>query len=344
MAAGISLYFLMASIGYASALGLLSMGLSLTFVTTKVANFAHGTIAMIGGITTLFLIDRYMYNVKGLPLFVTSALAGFIIAGVTAVVLYLVILKPLADRGSDVIGLMIATFAIDIMLQSILSMILNLAHGKHFPKLFGASVQSWDVTLNCCGTQIAESHIFLPVAAIILTILFHLFLTKTKFGVAMRATIENPDLAEVMGVNTKAVYTVSWFISGALAGLAGALLVFSLKDTSPNNSNLIIVSIFAGSILGGLGNVYWGLIGGFLIGLAEKLGTQLLNLFYNNYLAPSLHLPSFSFVNYEKLMSLGLVIIVLLTAPQGLAGIDWGGLLSRMGLKTARSRKPEREV
>ncbi|MEB3755792.1 MAG: branched-chain amino acid ABC transporter permease [Desulfurococcales archaeon] len=322
--------FVMASIAYASALGLLSMGLSLTFVTTRVANFAHATIGMIGAFILTILIDRIYYKGPSYQIFITAPTLSFLVAGGFAVFMYLIIMKPLANRGNGVTELMIATFAVDIILINILSYLLNSIKGTHIPKLMGLNVSSWDARITCCGMILQASYIILPIAAILLTLIFHLFLTKTKFGVAMRATIENSDLAEVMGVNTNLVYTVSWFVSGGLAGVAGSLLAFSLKDTSPNGSALIIVSVFAGSIVGGLSHVYWGLIGGFIVGLMEKLGTGLLDNFYNQLLAPAIGWSSFSMINYEKLMSLGLVVIVLLFAPEGLAGVDWSRYLKKL--------------
>ena len=322
--------FLMSAIAYAAALGLLSMGLSLTYVTTRVANFAHATIGMLGAIVMLFLIDRVYYEGASYKLFVIGPLLSFIVAGLFAMIMYLVVMKPLQDKGNDVIGLMIATFAIDIILLNILSFLLNATTGENLPKLYGVNIGPWDPTIQCCGLELKASNFVLPIAAVLLTFIFHLFLTKTKFGVAMRATIENPNLAAVMGVNTNLVYTVSWFVSGALAGVAGSLIAFSLKDTSPNSSALIIVSVFAGSIVGGLTSIYWGLVGGFIVGLAEKLLTSVINALYNGYFAPALGLPEIAIINYEKVMSLGLVIIVLLFAPQGLAGVDWSKLKQKI--------------
>jgi branched-chain amino acid transport system permease protein len=328
-----SLTFTASAIAYASALGLLSMGLTLTYLTTKVPNFAHATIAMIGSVAMLLLIDRYYYENIGWGMFVTGPLVGGLLAAAFAAFTYVAILKPLADRGNTIIGLMIATFAVDIILMNILTLILNLVKGVHVPKLIGASIVSLEPALRVGGKTIQGHIIALPVAAVVLTILFHVFLTKTKFGVAMRAAIENPSLASIMGVNVNLVNIVSWTISGFLAGAAGALMAYTFKGVDPAVSALIIVSVFAGSIVGGISNIYWGLLGGFIVGFTEKWGTAILNNFYNAYLAGHAGLPKASFVNYEKIMSLGLVIIVLLYAPQGLAGIDWRGLAYRLRVK-----------
>ncbi len=330
--------FTLAAIAYGSAIGLLSMGLTLTYLTTKVPNFAHATIAMIGATVTLYLVDRIYYYSRSYSVFIVAPVVGGLLAALFAVFMYVAILKPLADRGNTVIGLMIATFAVDIILMNVLTLILNLTRGVNIPKLIGATIYDFEPFIKIGSAYVPAYAIVLPIEAVIITMIFHFFLTKTKFGVAMRATIENPSLAEVMGVNVNLVTLVSWLISGFLAGFAGAFIAYALSKVDPVISALIIVSVFAGSIVGGLSSVYWGLIGGFLVGFAEKWGTILVNNIYRVLIAQPLGLPSVSLVNYEKVMSLGLVIIVLLYAPQGLSGVDWGRLAARLGLRRGGGR------
>jgi branched-chain amino acid transport system permease protein len=324
------LTYTLSSLAYAAAIGLLSMGLTLTYLTTKIPNFAHATIGMIGSVVMLILIDRIFYDSNSWLIFLLGPIAGGAAAAAFGVLMYRAILKPLADRGNSVIGLMIATLAVDIILLNILTLILNLMPGEHIPKLIGANVVGFQPKIRVAGIVVDSYTIVLPITALVLTTLFHLFLTRTSFGVAMRATIENPDLASAMGVNVSLVYTVSWALSGFLAGAAGALMAFAFKGVDPAVSALVIVTVFAGSIVGGLTSVYWGLIGGIVVGLAEKLGTTIINNLYRTLLVPGLGLPNISLVNYEKVMSLGLVIMVLLYAPQGLAGVDWGRILRKI--------------
>lgn len=321
------------SIAYAAAIGLLSMGLTLTYMTTRVPNFAHATIGMIGSVVMLFLIDRVFYGNPGWTLFLAGPLLGGLASAAFSVFMYVAILRPLANRGNTIIGLMIATLAVDIILLNILTLILNEVPGKNIPKLIGAPIVGFQPKIKIGGWVIDSYTLVLPLAAAVLAVAFHLFLTRTSFGVAMRATIENPDLASAMGVNVSLVYTVSWAVSGFLAGVAGALMAFAFKGVDPAVSALIIVTVFAGSIVGGLASVYWGLLGGFIVGLAEKIGTTVINNIYKALFVAHLGFPNISLVNYEKVMSLGLVVLVLLYAPRGLAGVDWGRLASRLGLR-----------
>ena len=318
----LSLKFLLDSIAWAAAIGLMSMGLTLTYLTTKVPNFAHATIGFMAAPITVYIVDHY-YLARGklhgdYLMYLYIVVISFIAIGALSTVIYLTILRPLARRGSDVISLMIATFAIDIILVSILAIILNNMDTVVLTRALDAQVSGYQPKIRV-GRYIVQAHtLILPLVAIILAFLFHLFLTKTKFGVAMRATIENPSLASTLGVNVDLVYTVSWFISGGLAGVAGAFMTYMLA-ANPKYSALIIVSVFAGSIVGGLSDVYWGLIGGFIVGFSEKIITNIAGAVVGVPLT-----------NYERMVSLVLVILVLLFAPQGLAGVDWGKLLDRI--------------
>ena len=86
----------------------------------------------------------------------------------------------------------------------------------------------------------------------------------------MRAAIENSNLARTVGINVDRVNIVSWLLAGGIAGLAGALTAI-WTATPEGNSSLIIVDIFAGSVLGGLGSIYGAIIGGLIIGASRNL-------------------------------------------------------------------------
>ncbi|MCD6236234.1 MAG: branched-chain amino acid ABC transporter permease, partial [Thaumarchaeota archaeon] len=148
-----------------------------------------------------------------------------------------------------------------------------------------------------------------PVSAIIMVTALYLLLNKTKFGIGMRAAIENPSLASVVGINVNLTYAFSWFISGGLAGVAGALMPLWLM-CNPDVGVRLIVSVFAASIVGGLSSIYGAFIGGLVIGLAEILGTGYLSLSIGTWVIP-----------YRPVIPLLIMAITLLFAPQGLTGL-----------------------
>ncbi len=339
------------AIVYSSILALLSIGLTLTYMTTKVPNFAHASLAMIGAYTTWTLVnlDR-LSQVKEIvqagytPQQIAEAIraytltpsdyiqfiiASFIITGIIAVLQYILVLKPLSNRGSSTIGLMIATIAVDMFIFAIINIYADYAQAKMV------------ATINQLGEEInyriplimnARDFVFFsydkspsglqravylsPLLLIIILTALHLLLTKTKLGVALRAAIENPSLAGVLGVNVNQVYTIAWFLSGGLAGIGGALLPLKFF-TNPALGQILIVSIFAASIVGGLFTLYGAVIGGFLVGISE---TIILNLLVTH---TGLN------AGYRPMIPLIIMAITLLFLPQGIGGYNWKKLLKK---------------
>ena len=96
----------------------------------------------------------------------------------------------------------------------------------------------------------------------------------------MRAAIENANLAKTVGINVERVNLVSWFLAGGIAGVAGGLTAI-FTGTPEGQSSLIIVDIFAGSVLGGLGSIYGAIIGGLIVGFSETYIAVLLDRLFS---------------------------------------------------------------
>jgi branched-chain amino acid transport system permease protein len=139
-------------------------------------------------------------------------------------------------------------------------------------------------------------------------------LRKTKFGIAMRAATENSDLSGIVGINVKLVFGVSWLLGGGLAGIAGALMSMWFQG-DPNLGPQLIPSVFAASIAGGFLSIYGAIAGGLLVGLTEVLGTRFLAGEFGSWL-----------IAYRPLIPLVFIVVTLLLAPRGLAGINWSKL------------------
>ncbi|MEB3756992.1 MAG: branched-chain amino acid ABC transporter permease [Desulfurococcales archaeon] len=336
---------LLETIAYASSLGFLSMGLTLTYITTKVPNFAHADFAVSGMYVVLWLTKMfnkqitYNYFLYGFPL-------AFIVGALIAVGMYLIVLKPLANRGNSLTGLMIATFAVDLFLfasYTIYATIKRPEYGRVGLDTLPRYPLSYEPRINVFGEPIIATAIIGPIILIVIATIFWAFLKFTKFGTAMRASIENPSLAEVMGVNVNLIYLVSWVIAGGLAGMAGVILAYHVP-VNPNASNLLIVSVFAGSIAGGLTSLFGGVVGGFLIGIFEQLGSKYTGDFLSWIFSSITHEQVvINLINYPKVFSLGIIIIVLLLLPQGIGGVDYGAWWRRIRGKEEKSLAMEGE-
>jgi branched-chain amino acid transport system permease protein len=155
-----------------------------------------------------------------------------------------------------------------------------------------------------------------PVALALMTFGLYLMLTRTRFGLAMRATVENPNLARVVGVNTRTVYVVSWFLAGGLASMAGVFYSF-WQGGEPDIGSILLISMFAGSILGGLKSIYGAVVGGLVVGGSEIIITTLGAQYIGAWVTP-----------YEPGIPLLVMVITLLVIPGGLTSVDWRRLFS----------------
>ncbi len=289
---------------FASLLTLLSIGLTLTYLTTRVPNFAHASFATVG--VYIALIASRVWESSP---YIAIPIA-FAVSGAIAVLLYTFILKPLIRKGASQAIQMVATLAFDLIMIALLNITAD-----YITKTF--QVSSREFTLRSYDGEFMGLPLIVfvaPIVVIILAITLHIILKKTKFGIAMRAATENPDLSGTVGINVKLVYGVSWLLGGGIAGIAGALMSLWFQG-DPNLGPLLIPSIFAASIAGGFLSIYGAIAGGLLVGLTEVLGTRFLAGELGSWL-----------IAYRPLIPLVFIVVTLLLAPRGLAGINWSKL------------------
>lgn len=287
---------------YASLFGLLAIGLTLTYLTTKVPNFAYGSFATIGIYTSFSLfrvnhIDPYL-----------AVPVAFILGSLSSVGMYLGVLRMLARRGSSLVALMIATLAIDIGFTGIFGI-----YSDYLTSRYGIVDSKDFYRLLADFSLLGAPGLFYvaPSALAVITASLYLFLNKTRFGVAMRASVENPSLARVLGIDVEQAYTFAWFLAGGFAAIAGALSALWLEGGTTAGSDLI-VEIFAASVLGGLGSIYGAAIGGLITGATEILLTQAGIAAFGAWIAI-----------YQKGFPLLIMVLTLLLFPKGLVSFDW---------------------
>lgn len=289
---------------FSSLLALLSIGLTLTYLTTRVPNFAHASFATIG--VYLALVTTRVWDASPYA----SIPIAFVVSGLVAVSLYVFILKPLIRRGASQAIQMIATLAFDLVMIAVLNIFADLIVNTYQVASREFTLRSYDAELAGLPAIILAA----PLAIAALVIILHVMLRRTKFGIAMRAATENSDLAETVGINVKLIYGVSWMLGGGVAGIAGALMSLWFQG-DPHLGPLLIPSVFAASIAGGFLSIYGAIAGGVLLGLTEVLGTRFLAGEFGSWL-----------IAYRPLIPLAFIVVTLMLAPRGLAGIDWSRL------------------
>jgi len=287
---------------YGNLLSLMSLGLTLTYITTKVPNFSHGSFVSIGSYVALAIAGVLRVNpYLSLPV-------AFLLGGVAASGVYLFAIRPLTKRGASLVHLMMATLAAEAVFGGIVNAFADLVQETFMVFSRAFSLRNLDFSLMGMQGVLIVSY---PLCVFLFGALF-LLLTKTKFGVAMRATVENPSLASVLGVNTELVYAVSWFVSGGLASVSGALLPFWIQ-TSPGTGTMYLLSIFCASVLGGLGSLSGAILGGLALGMGEILIT--------GYLASAV---GYWVIPYRPVIPLVTMCLILLLVPEGVTGLLLG--------------------
>ncbi|MET1123672.1 MAG: branched-chain amino acid ABC transporter permease [Archaeoglobaceae archaeon] len=314
------------AIVYANLLALLSLGLTITYITTAVPNFAQGSFAVFGSYVALTLLRLYgVHPYHSIPV---AAIFG----GLLGISVYVFVLRPLMRRGASGVILMISTLALDLILLGAIgaySEALRSFTGKATTKFiftqYDVSLRDVLGSLGLDSSSVPDVPGIFFVSTLVIALLLVFLATllyKTKFGVALRASMENPALAEVMGVNVERTRLFSWLLSGSLAAIAGCLLPFR-QEIVPATGGIIIVSIFAASIVGGIFSLAGAVLGAYLIGLSESLLTYGLSQFFGA-----------SLLLYSRVVSLTMLIATLAIAPKGIAGVRWRRWISSL---TSRS-------
>lgn len=286
---------------YSAFLSLMALGITLLYRTTKVANFAHASFVTIGAYVTFTLtiaVSRNPY--VGVPV-------AFLLVGLIALLLFYAVLEPLRRRNSPTVMLMIATLSFDVIMFGFVNI-----HADYLTSAY--LVPSRNILLSGSDFRFMGQPGILFVALGTLascSAALYLLLNYTKLGIALRASMENPHLAEAIGIDVSMMLAISWFIGGGLAGTAGALIPL-WTEVNPNTGTVLLASMFCASIVGGLEQIYGAIVGGFLLGLVDVIGTSTLASIFGPWIAL-----------YEPVVPLVVLSVVLIVVPKGLAGVHY---------------------
>ena len=241
---------------------LVASGLTLIWGTMKMLNFAHGELYMMGGYVLYFsLILLGLHPFWGI-------LIAMIIAFVFGLLIEKMILRPLLDKPGWHVSPIVATLGISIFLQ-------NFAL-KAWGERFKSVPYFIEGTMDLFGFRVAYQRVLILVVAAIVMVGFWLYVKRSRFGIALRATAQDRDAATLLGINSHRVYLLTFGISSALAALAATMLapIFLVNPwmgIPPQLKAFIVV------VLGGLGSFGGAILGGFLLGCIESLATVFLS-------------------------------------------------------------------
>ena len=281
-----------------------SVALSLLYGVTRIVNFAHGEIIALGAIMTLFFsnpIDsRVLFLDRYSPLgmnFTFSIIISIIICGIFGGLLEIFLFKPLRKSEVGNIAVLVVTIGLSIFFRHIY---LLFATGK---------VQNFPLDLERRQTYLffdmTPRNFQVLIAGLAVMIFIGLFLSYTKIGKAMRAVRDSNELANISGINSDNIILFTWISSSMLAGLAGIFQAI-INDVRYNMGFLILLLIFAGTVLGGIGTSFGAMVGGLLIGIFVQVSVAL----------PFME----GHTEAKNAVALAIMILILLFRPQGIFG------------------------
>ncbi len=268
---------------------LVASGFSLIYATCKFIHFAHGaTIAF----SAYFLY--FLFSGLGLS-FGLSVIFAIIFAAFLGWLMNKLVYKKLRKRKTSNVILLMTSFALLIFFESLILM------------LFGADVKTIGYVkiargLDFLGAIITPLQIVIIAVSLVLLVLLYFFMKRTKIGKAMRAVADNKDVAEVVGISSEKIYSWSFIVGSAIAGIA-AILVGLEQNLEPMMGTNLMIKGFTGAIIGGIGSVPGAVLGSFLLGLAENFGIWFL--------------PS----GYKDAIAFTILFIFLIFRHQGILGI-----------------------
>ena len=281
-----------------------SVALSLLYGVTRIVNFAHGEIIALGAIATLFFSSPVDYRVlfldKFSPLgldFVISCFLAILICGLFGGLLEVFLFKPLRKKEVGNIAVLVVTIGLSVLV-------------RHLYLLFATGrVQNFPLELQRRQTYLffdmTPRNLQVLITGIIVMIIVGLLLTYTRLGKAMRAVRDSEELSSVSGINSDNIILLTWVSSSMLAGLAG-IFQATINDVRWNMGFLILLLIFAGTVLGGIGTSFGAMVGGLMIGILVQVSVGL----------PFME----GHAEAKNAVALGIMILILLFRPQGIFG------------------------
>lgn len=269
---------------------LAAIGLTLVYGILKLVNFAHGDFMTLGAYVAFAVSVS-----AGWPIWL-GVLAAFVSVALLGLGTEYAVWRPMRRRGAGMLQLLLLSLGLAFVIRYMIQF--------HWT----GALRQLDVdptrAFNPGDLTISYVQLVVIIGAGVILALVAILLKTTTLGKSMRALADNFDLAEVSGINTGRVIAVTWLLAGGLAGLAGVAAAIYQSLLTPNTGFVLLLSVFAAVIVGGIGNAYGALVGGLLIGLAQEWSTI-------GGLVP---------VEYKETVSFAILILALMVRPQGIFG------------------------
>ncbi len=267
---------------------MVALGFNLIYGTAKFFDLGYGVLTAVGGYVVF-----YFSKMLGFDIYL-SIILGVFIAGAVGFFIEKLVYKKLRVRKASSMVFIVASLGVMTALQAIIAIIFS-SQFQVFPK--SISTQTFDVF----GGIITGVQLIILILGILIMFSLVLVLRFTKFGKAVKAVSDDEEVSKIVGIDTDKIISKVFFIGSSIAGLAGILIGFDTGIEPTMGFSLLLKAVIA-SIIGGVGNIYGGVLGAFLLGFVENFGIWKIS------------------GEWKDAISFSVLIIFLLFRPNGILG------------------------
>ncbi|WP_405858354.1 branched-chain amino acid ABC transporter permease [Streptomyces sp. NBC_01515] len=284
--------------------GLIAIGYTMVYGIVQLINFAHGEIFMTGAFGALtvyaYILPSGTSMVVAVPLML---IGGGIVSVLVAVGAERFAYRPL--RQAPRLAPLITAIGLSLSLQELVR---NFYPGADKARSF----PSLDGNHDIGSVTISDADIFLVIAAIVCMSGLAWFVRKSRTGRAMQATAQDPDTAQLMGIDTNRIIVIAFAIGGFFAAVAAVSYGLKYGNIDYRMGFLMGLKAFTAAVMGGIGNIYGAMLGGVVLGVAETLASA--------YISKIPGMEQLGGSSWANVWAFCLLILVLLFRPQGLLG------------------------
>jgi branched-chain amino acid transport system permease protein len=291
---------------------LIALGYTMVYGVLEFINFAHSEIFVIGafvGVEILLMLQDSGRLTTLHPALVLAIVivAGMVVSGVAAMTLERVAYRPL--QGAPRLVPLISAIGASFFLQDALRLFESLWRNTFY--LTYPTLDFLEQTLPLSANLVVPvKSILVVVTALVMLAGLYLFVNCTRIGTAIRAVAQDPETASLMGVPVNQVITLTFFVGGAMGGLAGVLFGLHYSLVDPYTGFVPGIKAFTAAVLGGIGNIPGAVLGGMVLGLMEAFAGSYLSILTNGAFG----------AEYKDVFAFLILILILIFRPKGLLG------------------------
>ena len=275
---------------------LIALGYTLVYGILLMINFAHSEIFMVGAFFSLWMASiSFISSSSPILQLILSILAGMAGSALLGFLIEKIAYKPL--RHASRLAPLISAIGVSIFLQNLIFLFVS-NQSLPFPEIFPVKI------IRIGNGEINTLQIFIISVSLLLMVGLKFFIQKTRLGKALRATAGDREMAELLGINSNWIISLTFIIGGALGGAAGLLNGMYYGSIKYNMGFVPGIKAFTAAVLGGIGNITGAVFGGILIGVLESLWAGFV--------------PGGS--EWKDIFAFVVLILVFLFRPQGLFG------------------------